>query len=131
MAQKVPVWAFRLILRVCVECDADLPMVTWHKSKHSYSSGRTWPGRKMCRRGRIHVTAGRDSRDQRFVVLHELAHHLLPASEHHSERFFRLAFLLYQRHGVPLRYARKREADMKASESGYQHARAVAKGRPH
>lgn len=101
-----------MVLRVCTETDADgMPMISWHRGSAYLSSGRTWPGRKFCRRGRIHVTAGSNTRDQRLVLLHELAHWLLPPGEHHSERFWTLAFLLYRRYGVPLRYAEQRERD--------------------
>jgi hypothetical protein len=116
MAQKVPVWAFKLTLRVCVECDRPMPRMTWHKGTASYSSGRTWLSTNG-ERPRVHLTAGTDTKDQRLVLLHELAHAMLPASEHHSDRFWKLAFLLYKRYGVPIRYATKREANYRKNSA--------------
>ena len=99
-----PKWATDLIERVCSEVGRDVPpVVQWQRSSRGgYSfSGRAWSGRK------IHIRIGRDTPrwEQKLCVLHELAHYLLPPSEHHGERFWTLAFLFYRRYGVPVRKA--------------------------
>jgi hypothetical protein len=65
-----------------------------------------------CYKDRIVLTKGKyaGKKDGKLVLLHELAHWLLPWGEHHSERFWDKAFELYRRYGVPMRYAKNREA---------------------
>ena len=78
--------------------------VRFTRQPHEHSSGRAWQS------GRIHVTAGTDRKDQKLVLLHELAHWLTP-KDHHSPRFWDKAWELYRRYRVPLRYARIREGN--------------------
>jgi hypothetical protein len=58
------------------------------------------------------VRAGRSKLDQRFVVLHELAHvlreHRARGNPIHDIRFWRIAFDLYEQHGFEM-YAVERE----------------------
>ena len=114
-----PKWAQDLVLQVALdEGRDDVPDLTWHRARSrpgvlygdtiadlshtpQQSSGRA-------SRNRIHVTAGTDRKDQKLVLLHELAHWLTPG-EHHSARFWDKAWELYRRYKVPLRYARVRE----------------------
>ena len=128
-----PKWAQDLVLTVALDAGRDdVPELTWYragKRKVMYSewgfptsrahkavktkvlpprrgsSGTAWPTL-----GRIHVTAGTDRKDQKLVLLHELAHWLTP-KDHHSPRFWDKAWELYRRYRVPLRYARIREGN--------------------
>jgi predicted metal-dependent hydrolase len=59
----------------------------------------------------ITITAGRLRKDQKLVLLHELAHWILPAGENHSKDFWDLAFEIYRKFKVPMYYALNREKD--------------------
>lgn len=108
---KAPVWATKLIDRV--EKDFGRPVVTtlvWRKSRprrrtytgirsvdgrpeiyqrtvvmpvSTSSSGRAYPGL-----GRLVVTAGKDTVDQRVVLLHELAHLMVGPGHAHDDVFW-------------------------------------------
>lgn len=104
-----PKWVERLVTEVCTEAGADEPTVTWRRSRDAVlSSGRHLPSDH-----RIVVTAGSDRRDQRLVVLHELAHHLTPGVRH-GDVFWAVAWRLYQQYGNAA-YALKREAGYRAN----------------
>lgn len=129
-----PDWAVELVKQVCKERRRALPSkLQWYdrsKSKkvfrtfnedgsrslqirnQKYTSGTTWGS------GKIHISAGTDVQDQRLVLLHELAHHLLNKTKKsrlqgHTIRFWRLAFELYHQYGVDLAYAYEREKNYK------------------
>lgn len=76
----------------------------------SSSGGRCMRPNLAHPNGRIIVTAGTDRKDQRLVLLHELAHWLRPVGESHSSAFWDQAFELYQRYGVSIKYATERES---------------------
>jgi hypothetical protein len=100
-----PQWAQDLAIRVALDegCDT-LPELTWRRSRQAtHSSG------KAIFDGRVIVTAGKERRDQKLVLLHELAHWLMPDDEHHGPAFWDKVWQLYRRYGVPLRYAKERE----------------------
>lgn len=105
---SAPDWATQLTRQVCKDYKRKLPKVVWWQMKRQHkSSGRAG-------HGRVHISAGSDATDQRLVLLHELAHHLVQKSrkgrrESHSMRFWRLTFELYERYGVDLDYAHERE----------------------
>ena len=76
--------------------------------------------------------AGSDPLDQRLTLLHELAHWLTPParrrrgrSEHHGRAFYRAAFGLYERHGVPAEDALRLESGRYRSSLGHAVALAV------
>lgn len=92
------------------------------KRTDNQSSGRAHYGTDD---GKPHivVTTGTDRRDQRLVLLHELAHILTPKA-HHGPAFWDQAWSLYRRYGVPIRYAQKREYGYrKGARAGYQRTR--------
>lgn len=129
---SAPAWAITLIKEVCSEYDRALPTElhwyslnigggydkvevepgTWRyvpKVRPS-SSGNARPN------GRIHISAGEDKMDQRLVLLHELAHHIMMKTKkgrqaHHNTVFWKLAFELYERYNVDMKYAQKRETN--------------------
>ena len=122
-----PAWAERIVARVCDAAGVDEPEVTWRRSRSSASSS----GRYITAERRLIVTAGSDRRDQRLVLLHELAHHLTP-HQHHNDTFWKAAWRLFERFGLT-RYALKRESGYKANASavaidlGIRGAKAAAK----
>ena len=101
---RVPLWAQDLAIRVAVdEGRDDLPDLRWRRSRgHTFSSGKAFYAT-----GRVVITAGTDRRDQKLVVLHELAHWLL--KEGHTSRFWDKAWEFYRRYKVPILYAKQRE----------------------
>ena len=124
-----PQWAQDLVIRVALDegCEI-LPELTWRRSRQALlSSGRASPpnhaeikpsggrwlpqkGRyKRLLNGRVVITAGKDRRDQKLVLLHELAHWLSAVYEHHGPTFWDKAWQLYRRYGVPILYAKQRE----------------------
>jgi hypothetical protein len=101
MSMHPPAWASDLVDRVCAEAAVAPPRLAWRRRRGSMSTG-------VARRGIgvIAVRAGDDPLDQRLTLLHELAHWLAPPSRrrrslHHGRAFYRVAFALYRRHGVP------------------------------
>lgn len=135
--RNTPQWAVELTTQVCKDYKRALPEVLqWYikgprywQDVRVYSSGRTWRKQKAWGRkypSKIHISAGIDEADQELVLLHELAHHLLNRTskgrrESHSNRFWKLAFELYDRYGVDLDFAWKRERDYKVKAAvGYQ-----------
>lgn len=76
-----PGWAVILTNQVCKDYRRKAPRLQWYCSKYyAKSSGRAgW--------GKIHVTAGTDERDQKLVLLHELAHHLTQRRQKQKARY--------------------------------------------
>jgi hypothetical protein len=130
----VPQWAQGLIIQVAIDEGREtLPHVIWWRRRggspwtRKFSSGRGGPPVAGNMTGSIHITAGSDRKDQKLVLLHELAHWLMPPQEHHGARFWDKAWQLYRRYGVPIRYAKAREAQYrKGSVTAYRRA---ARGR--
>ncbi|HSK92976.1 MAG TPA: hypothetical protein VLA76_02825 [Candidatus Angelobacter sp.] len=101
---SAPAWAGALVRSVCAESGVTPPRLAWRRRAGTHSTG-------VARRGdgSITVRAGTDSLDQRLTLLHELAHWLTPAprprrgqrTTHHGIDFYRTAFDLYRRHGIP------------------------------
>jgi hypothetical protein len=101
---KAPDWAMALTAAVCRDAGVPEPALAWRRRAHEHSTG-------VARRqlGLIAVRAGSDPMDQRLTLLHELAHWLGPVARrrgrrravHHGLAFYRIAFALYRRHGIP------------------------------
>jgi hypothetical protein len=122
---EAPSWARTLVLEVCSEADAPLPRLSWRQRDRPTSSGVT---RRAA--GSVSVVAGRDPLDQRLTLLHELAHWLSPEPtgrrrrvRHHDAAFYRIAFALYARHGIPADAALAGESAR--YPSSLSHARAL------
>ena len=122
---KTPTWATELIERVCSECERPVPpVVQWQRGTRRGYSGRAWSGKK------IHIRVGPKTPrwEQKLVVLHELAHYMLPTGEHHNERFWTLAFLFYRRYGVPVRKALANERTYRLTAvAGYKRSLELVK----
>lgn len=97
----VPGWASDLVDRVCREAGIAAPELRWRRRSAERSTG-------IARRhaGTIAVRAGTDALDQRLTLLHELAHWIAApprrrGATHHGRAFYRVAFALYRRFGIP------------------------------
>ena len=113
-----PKWAQDLILDVLVKHEYDrIPDMVWRHRSGVHSSG-------TCYTYRIVLSAGTDRTDAKLVLLHELAHWLLPMYERHSPRFWRLAWQLYREYRLPIRYTLQREASYrKGARAAYANLR--------
>ena len=83
-----PVWVTELVYRACAQFGLRVPVIVWRRGGpyRTRASG-------SCRPGRIVVTATKDRRDAREVVLHELAHLAAP-DWHHGDRFYRYLYAM-------------------------------------
>ena len=128
-----PNWAVELVEQVCKDRRRAVPSrLQWYDRSKSTKVYRTWneDGSRSLKIknqeytsgwttvGKIHISAGTSEEDQKLVLLHELAHHLLNKTKKsrlqgHSIRFWRLAFELYHQYGVDLGYAYQREKNYK------------------
>lgn len=99
-----PGWASELTAMVCADAGITAPRLTWRRRSGDHSTGLTRHDK-----GTVSMRAGTDVVDQRLTLLHELAHWLSPThrrsrrgrAEHHGRAFYRVAFDLYRRHGIP------------------------------
>jgi hypothetical protein len=114
------------VAAVCAEANAPLTRLTWRRAVRPLSSGVT---RRAA--GTVSLTAGTDPDDQRLTLLHELAHWTTPTPRrrrgrvaHHDLAFYRSAFELYRRHGIPDAAAIAGESAR--YPSAFRHARALA-----
>lgn len=105
---QVPDWAVTLSHEVCR--DLGVPPVhtlVFRRSRRRHTTGRHWK-RWRDGRSRITISAGTaGASDQRAVLLHELAHHVAAYGRsrgRHDERFWRIAWELFQRYGVTTAY---------------------------
>ena len=99
-----------LVIQVALDEGKDtLPNVTWRRSPGSYYSS----GHSKGNGTGIVVTAGRCRTDQKMLLLHEMAHWLLPPEEAHGSLFWDKAWELYRRYGIPMRHAYRRETGYK------------------
>lgn len=123
MPSDGPMWARELLAQVYADVGRDdLPTLGWQERANygARITGRTWS-----EENRIHISVGNRTprKDQHYILLHEIAHALLPSGEHHSERFWTLAFMLYIRYGADVQHAYACEIKYrKAAGRGYGNA---------
>jgi hypothetical protein len=100
-----------------------MPILNWRRSYKTFSSGQyRWWGE------RITITAGHDRKDQKYVLIHELAHWLCPAGAAHNALYWDKAWELFRRYKVPIRYAKERSgAYRNGAIAAYQRSRAKKK----
>lgn len=108
---RPPVWALRLVAETCEREGVRPPEVRWKRRDAPVSSSSGTYYRNLG--PLILVRAGYTRKDQKLVLLHELAHHLSPAGHHHSPMFWRKAWELYRRHRMTA-FALIRERGYKA-----------------
>ena len=122
-----PGWAIDLVEAVCAEAGAPQPNLAWRRRRGTMSTGVA-----RRRAGSISIRAGDDPLDQRLTLLHELAHWLSPSTgrgrrvRHHARAFYRVAFALYERYGVPASDALRLESARYPSALGHAAALGVA-----
>lgn len=104
-----PKWAIDLAARAARALSSAPPReLSWRRTRYTRSSGCYWK-----ERARIHISAGTDRRDQRYIILHETAHHVLrqtggDQSRSHGPEFWALCILLCRKFRVPGHYLRRR-----------------------
>ena len=111
--KAAPKWAQDLTINALLWWESQgnnpaIPELVWRHGSRRSSSGTAWTKSK-----RIVITAGRDRTDQKFVLLHEIAHTLTPENAHHSDRFWDIAWALYRWAKLPIRYCVNREKTYK------------------
>lgn len=122
---EAPKWAQDLVVNTIlfVNPDAPLPEIRWRRGSAHSSSGNSKPEY-------ITITAGIARRDAKLVLLHELAHWLLPrikktygrgkwqrefiVCQGHTDEFWDLAWSLYRWAKLPVAYCKQREFTYKA-----------------
>jgi hypothetical protein len=100
-----PKWATEI-----VRYEAPGAPFRWRWSRRTgISTGTTYVGERE--RGFV-VTASAlaPHNENKVVLLHELAHWLLPKGIHHGPTFWRLAGQLYRKYGIPKKDALMRES---------------------
>lgn len=128
---STPQWAIELTEQVCKDYTRSLPKeLQWFKRNTGGGYERVELGegrysyKKVPRKyssgwtrsigNKIHIAAGTDESDQKLVLLHELAHHILNKTKKgrhqgHTLKFWRLAFQLYIKYEVGLEKGYERE----------------------
>lgn len=104
-----PEWADDWVKQVARhEGKPNLPTLTWlQSSKRRCSSGHFKHKRNV-----IHVSAGRDLKDQQYVLVHELAHWAVGGHHHHNRVFFGKLWDLCPLFDIPAEYALKRDGSV-------------------
>lgn len=130
-SQDVPApgWATALVKRVADDYSIEAPELTWRRSRrHFYSSGHFSPYSKdaestvvhigrggnarifegYAARAEIVVTAGKDRKDQKHTVLHEMAHALTTHIPNlcHGPEFYAVLGELLLKYGGTLKHLR-------------------------
>lgn len=130
--KPVPRWVQELVDTVCDDAGVERARVSYKRPARSgtvrglyYTFGQ----RIEIVHGRLAERGGDSRRFLRLVVLHELAHHLVPDGVH-SPRFYAKTFELCKRYGIPMRWAIAEEKGYKprASRSGYKLYRRQLRG---
>lgn len=115
--QIAPEWVQELTIQTLIdEGIDDVPTIEWWERPDllPYSGG-------TCYSNKIKIRIGWDKKDQKLVLLHELAHWIadrkhqirgVSAREMHSQRFWDIAFRLYRKHRLTT-YGYRREKNYK------------------
>jgi hypothetical protein len=122
---KTPQWAQDLIIDAMIQLESkgyqgDLPDIKWRKATaRAYDFINDKDYRKprntssgICHEQHITIVAGHNRTDCKLVILHELAHWVLPykcGHEGHTPRFWDIAWDLFQWAKLPVRYCLQRE----------------------
>ena len=132
-----PQWVNDLVAQVVkdYQCQKSLT-INWRRTHKRKRETITWQGENIqtfrdkpfessghCHSEEISITAGKSRKDQKLVLLHELAHWLMPTGEHHGKAFWDLAFELYRKYGIPMYYALRREDEWKKAKMAYRRNR--------
>ena len=109
-----PDWAIELVEQVAATHKIVPPHLSWKQGSDEDSSGVYYRKRLT-----VTIKAGRDLREVRMVVLHEMAHHLAHVlgrmERGHGEAFYFICWALYLAYEVPLDLAVANEFQYKAA----------------
>lgn len=138
-----PKWASSLVAEICGECNFPVPELRWYgyrtvnpkfitetyggmtvehvawKFAPQFTLGSSF-GQCYNEIDRIDVFAGPDRLDQRYVVLHEMAHYLLKhggVRADHNHVFWDQAYRLFLAYDLPIMDAIKRDSKTKHGKS--------------
>ena len=119
---KQPQWTKQFIADAIAELnnlgyECEIPNINWRKptvNKYNFVDDTVSRIRRKDSSGvtyqkHITICLGSDRVDAKLVILHEIAHWALPWKEHHSPRFWDLAWWLYRKFNMPIRYCLERE----------------------
>ena len=102
-----PRWARALARQVALDHGrAEPPRLYWDRESDGKTLGGCQPPDldsqdAKLRAGEIFIAEGLDEPGERYILIHELAHWLLPAREGHGFRFNQTASELYRQHMPP------------------------------
>lgn len=119
---NTPKWAQDLILDAMLYLESkgiqgELPDVKWRQSHTAWNFKANRPALRkvssgVCHTRHITIVQGKDRTDTKLVILHELAHWVLPdkgGHEGHTPKFWDIAWMLYREFKLPVRYCLTRE----------------------
>lgn len=128
---STPAWAVMLVKQVCTDYSRAMPTeLHWYSLnigggydkidtadggyKYIFKARNSSSGNTGRHNGRIHISAGADEQDQKLVLLHELAHHIMNKTKkgraaNHNTTFWMLAFELYKKYDMNMTFAFDRE----------------------
>ncbi len=111
-----PQWAQDLVLAAILYLQSvsdlrpELPRILWRNAPKNCKVKRKWSS-GICRPSHITIVVGTDRKDCKLIILHELAHWVLPRDQIHSPHFWDLAWQLYREFRLPIRYCKWREGE--------------------
>lgn len=95
---RTPEWAEKLVSQVCADKGVERPALIFWNGSSPHTRARWHQRYRSTGRTTITVTPGTDGYEH-DALLHELAHHLSPAREHHGWQFWKMAFDLFEQYG--------------------------------
>lgn len=121
--RTMPQWAQELTLQALIDnrCD-EIPTIRWTSRSDAGYRGTTYYNRRIG----IWLRVGRKCErwEQKLVLLHELAHWMLPRGMKHSDRYWAFAFKLFRDYGLPIRKVLQQERRYrKGAVNGYKIAK--------
>ena len=133
--KSIPKWMQDLTINTLIEFKpgCDIPIITIRHRADKFSSGR-------CDASHIALTIGTSRKDAKLILLHELAHWILPRvkkfygwgiwrkeftnPQGHTPEFWDLAWTLYRWAKLPVSYCKSREYSYRAgAKQGYLRSR--------
>lgn len=116
---KVADWIIELVEEVSKKNNIETPIIEARRIERSYSGLQTTEGDRK----KIIIRYSKNSPkwEKKLIVLHELAHCMMPMMERHSDNFWEKAFELYKEYKLPIRKVMQNERYYRSnSENGYR-----------
>lgn len=114
---KTPSWIDTIVNDVTGQVGIKKPKVVVRKIQRGYSGFALGTGEQIT----IRYSSTTPMWQKKMVVLHELAHCIVGGKEHHSVKFWDIAFTLYKEYKLPIRKCRASETNYKrTAEDGYR-----------